>query len=329
MSNYYAADFDPWVSSIRNIGSMLTQMPAMKARIAAQQQLANYRQAEISEAAAREEQMGANTRKLNAEADDQEGQTASGNRLSDALKKVMANPNDTGATGDAISEFGHYFKKNPEEAAKGMGQLASQFLALRGNTNFAQQGSLQGNAAAIANNQANNTRIMNTPMVVPDNSVAIDKTTGQPVATSPQRLSMGQRLFAAGPDGVTLNTSPEVQGAPAPPHSSGVDTARNQAIREILLKESDPLKQQALIRRYDKQTGYQPPADASSTASPASSVPISAAVSAAQPPTPPPAATNAPAGDMVRVMHPNGQTGFIPSANLPAALQLGYKQIAQ
>lgn len=240
-NNYYAADFNPWVNNIRGIGTMMMQMPAIRARAAAQREESALRQAEITragaetgEANARTGLIGSTQKKTDAQTADLQDQTESGIRLSAALKKLVANPNDPDATGDAISEFGHYFKKNPEQAAKAMGDLLSHVMAMRGDTNFATQGSLQGNAASIANNQANNTRIQNTPMVVPDNSVAIDKTTGQPVATSPQRLSMGQRLFTPGADNVTLDTTPEVQGAPAPAKSSAADAERSRLLADLV-----------------------------------------------------------------------------------------------
>lgn len=294
MGNFYAQDFDPWVHNIRGIGNMLMQMPYQKARIQAQQQLANYRQQEILEQQERmklmgsqEGEAGARTRLLSDQATDQEGQTESGNRLSDALKRVMQNPKDPAATGDAISEFGHYFKKNPEQAAKGMGDLLSKFMVMQGNTNYAAQGSLQGNAASIANDQANNTRIMATPQVLPANSISVDKTSGQPIAIGNALLHPGETLTQPDETDLTYGSSPDVSGPALPPHSSGVQTARNQAVREILLKETDPLKQQQLIRRYDKQTGYNPPIDVSATVTPAPAVgattPLSSAASASAP----------------------------------------------
>jgi hypothetical protein len=335
-SNYYAPDFDPWVSNIRGLGSALAQMPAMRARAAGMQQLAALRQAEVgkagaetSEANARTTLLGSTTKKTDAQTADIQDETESGNRLSAALKKITANPNDTDAAGDAISEFGHYFKKNPEQAAKGMGDLLSHFMTMRGDTNFAAQGSLQGNAASIANNQANNTRVMQTPMVVPDNSVAIDKTTGKPVATSPQKLSMGQRLFEAGPDNVTLDTKPVVEGAPKPLAAQPDLETVTQTYKDVPAKDAVHhwfgKDEPAVPEHPARKVTYKQPRTATTNAP----IDISAAVQpgAAPAATSTPANTDAGPTDVVRVQHPDGTTGYIPSANLTRALQLGYKRL--
>jgi hypothetical protein len=337
MGNYYAADFDPWANNIRRIGTMLATMPERRALMQERQQLANLREVQQQEAIARTGDFNASARKLNAEAADTEGETESGNRLAGALKRVMANPNDTDATGDAISEFGHYFKKNPEQASKGMGDLLSHFMAMQGNTDFAAQGSLQGNAATIANNEANNARIMATPMVLPDNAVLADKTTGNTLAAGLQRLAPGQRLFAPKQFQLTYDTQPAAQGAPAAPHTSAAESEFNQAVKDIMLKNpDDPLKQQQLIKRYKAQTGYKTAADlaASTPDTPGTIVPISAAVASASPtsavanaapgPGQPQPANESP-DDLIPVTNPQGKAVRIKRSQLNDALAQGYK----
>lgn len=239
MGNYYAADFDPWVNNIRRIGTMLAQMPERRALMAERQQFANLREVQQQEAMARTGEYDASTRKLNAEADATEGENAGTIKLQDALKRAAMNPNDKGATSDAQSEMANFFRKNPEQAAKAVGQLASQFLAQQGSTNFAQMGALQGNAASIANNQANNERIMATPMNVPDNNIAIDKTTGNTIAAGLQRVAPGQQVFAPSDFQLSYETKPAVSGPPAPPKTAMGDAIKMRTYANAVQKDAE------------------------------------------------------------------------------------------
>jgi len=333
MSPYWQEQMSPWTRASQNISEQLMRLPAMRAMGQQRAAMGQYYQAHAGQEDAAAEEALARTRLLTAQSVDAESGNASQDRLSAALKKVVTNPNDTDAAGDAISEFGHYFKKNPDAAAKGVGDLMSRIMAMRGDTNFATQGSLQGGAASIANNQANNARIASTPRVVAPNASLVDPETGQPIALGNALLHPGETLTPPDAETMTYPTQAGASGTPIPPKPSPADLQRPVLLRE-LIKGGTSLDSSisgtnapAGLKLYDALVKAGAPA--------AANAPTNATESAGSDgdngPFAGPTNPNGPAvpiqGAMVRVRHPNGQTGLMPAANLPAALKMGYTQV--
>lgn len=277
----------PWAQGIRSIGGALAMRPvyqAQAARLQAQDQLT---QARTDTERAQTGEVIEKTRLTKAQADEAEGDNATDLQLAAALKKLTVNPNDTDAQGDAIAGFGRAYKKNPEGTAKAMGQLFAQFQARQGSTNYANMGALQGDAASIANNQANNAQKATAPMHVAPGGVIFDPQTGKPIFTNPSAAAQ------EGAYETTVTEIPENPGSPAVPAKNHWFRADEPAIPAVPATHA-----QKITRR----------------------VPIGMAA-AAQPPT-----TNAPAaGGKVRVQHPSGSFGYIPAEQLQDALSQGFK----
>lgn len=296
-SAYQPNNAAPWANGIRTIGSALAMKPVFEARARQQAEQMQMRE-QLNQAQIGETQ--AKTRLTTAQASEAEGDNSNDAQLATALKRLTVNPADTDAQGDAIAGFGRAYKKNPEGTAKALGQLFAQFQARTGGTNFANMGALQGDAASIANNQADNDAAASRPMHVSAGGVVFDPQTRKPIFTNPSAAALEQAYQT------TTEEIPAVEGQPA---------------------DVTPAYEPGAIKRF---FGAEPrPAVTNAPAIPAQPekkitrrVPISAAV---QQPAPA-AQTNAPApaGGKVRVKHPQGGFGYIPAEQVQDALSQGY-----
>lgn len=132
-----------------------------------------------------------------------------------ALKLWMANPNDTGVQGDVISQMGEAYKKNPEGTAKGIGSLLATIQARNGSTNYANMGALQGSAASIANNQADNAEKAARPVDVANGGTLMSPT-GNIIGSGAFTLSPGQERFAASGPASTVDPTTAAEDDQAP-----------------------------------------------------------------------------------------------------------------
>lgn len=216
MSPYTAEQISPFARAAQNIGDRLAQMPYMRMMGQQRAAMGQYYQAHAGQEAAAAAEAGAHSRLYNAQAEDEEQGNAAQMRLSDALKKFAADPNDTDATGDMLSQMGNFFKKNPEQASRALGNLQAQIMAMRGSTNFPQMGALQGGAASIANNEANNARIASTPRVLPANSTLVDPRSGRTVSLGSAVMRPGEQLFTPNQTNLSYGFSPSASGPAVP-----------------------------------------------------------------------------------------------------------------
>lgn len=206
MSPYWQEQLEPFNRGVANLSAGLMQLPRLRAQAALYAARQQEQQLAAQEAAARTQLLNAQTSGLIA------GQLNDQN-LTSALKRYAVNPQDTDAQADVISGFGQVYKKDPQGTARALGDLFAQFAARNGSTNYANLAALQGNAAAIANDQANNAEKAARPVAL-GNGATLVSPAGQILAGGAFTLGLGQQRYPA--------TTPA--GAPQmPPSAADVD----------------------------------------------------------------------------------------------------------
>lgn len=300
-NDYWQTQTEPLNRSFGNIAAALTRRPLiqsqaalLQARMAEQQQMAQ-------ETAARTRLIQQQTGKLatgDSRLDDYGDKTQS---YAAAQAAYAANPNAQtksaldSATSDFLGAGAKVNNMKVGDIVKALGNSGALQNLVSGSPNFAQAGGMQGQAASVANNQADNTQRANRPMNV---TGALMSPTGNILGVAPKNVPQGDTVVGqAG----TPPMTPIAQGAPAPARTTASDTAKAQLVKEIIAKQGDTGN--GGTNTVQSATGQ-----------------FDAAMA-------PIAATPAAGSAVVRVQHPDGTTGTIPAANLPAALKLGYKQI--
>ena len=191
------------------------------------------------------------------------------------------------------------------ELVTALGKTAANNELSGSNPNMAVAGALQGGAASVANNQADNVEKAARPIVIPQGGAAMSPT-GNIMAVAPANIRQDEiRVGETNEPPVT----PIATGTPKPAagdkYPPGV---LDQAFKMLLQNSSGGTNTDEAISNLDRYIAQNPNAPA-----------------AANP------ATGTPQGGgpaMVRVLHPDGSTtGMIPAANLPAALKAGYQQL--
>lgn len=331
---------------VQNLSSALMQLPRLRAQAA----LFAARQQEQQQAA---QEAAARTQLLNAQTSGLLAGRLNDQNLTSALKRYSLNPQDSGAQADVVSGFGQAYRKDPQGTAKALGDLFAQFAARNGSTNYANLGALQGNAAQIANNQADNAEKAARPVVV-GNGATLMTPAGQPLGNGGFTLNPGQQRYAPTPfTSAFLQMPAAVPAGPASNAGSGNSTISGSVPPTLQQPMAvNPQLPRGVSRAAVSQVFNQ--AKSSGTTNAPSPVNLNAApaaptalppTSSATPPVPlsqaaQPAAVQPtqpaqvgqsaqPTVSMIRVLHPSGQTGVIPAVNWPAASQAGYQLLPQ
>lgn len=298
MPGYYDQDFDPWVRGIRNIGTMIMEMPRLRAEQAMRQQTADQNARLTS---ARVSAENAQAGKLTAETTALQEEGAGDKRLGSALRRVQANPTDPAALGDVFQEYGRFFKKNPQEAAQGLGTLLNEFDAMKRGDRVQMFSAASGktvgpNEVVGTGADARGNIVANRGQTVAD-AMGDKLLTGQPVPTvlAPGRVAIAPE---GGPEFAEVG-----KGVPLPPKSAGADVTRARLISQALLASNkDKLGNvvvtnvPALVGQYDKMAGA------------------------------PEGAGDGQGDELVPVINPAGKPVRIRRAQLQQALAQGYKQ---
>lgn len=254
MSVFWDSQLSPFTSGIRSIGTALAQRPAiqaMAANRAAQAQLYGARtgqaDAAAQEALARKGLLDAQT-----------GEIATGDsRIDDAgnsTKAYMAaqqayqdNPNPQtkaaleGATSDFAGAAAKFKNVKVGDLVTALGKTGALNNLVSGSPDFAMDAGLQGNAAQIADTQANNAAKAalpaNNQVTLPTGSELVDRNTGGTIAQALQKMSPGQTLV--GDNGAATMTQ-VAAGAPLPPKASATQTARTQLGSKLAILAATP-----------------------------------------------------------------------------------------
>ena len=225
MSPYAQQNFAPITRGIGNISSALMMLPYRQQQMALMAERQRQQQQMEQETAARTGLLKQQTAGLSQDELD-------ASNVSAYAREVAADPTDTDAQARLIGGFAKAYKKNPEGAANSLGQLFAQFQARSGSTNFSQMAALQGQAASIANNQANNAQKAAQPMNI--TGTLVDPQTGEVIAQAPRTLATGATLVA--PEG-TAPMGTIASGLPLPPKSSGADMQAAELQRQAALMQ--------------------------------------------------------------------------------------------
>lgn len=264
MDAYWQSQIDPFTQAARNIGARLAMQPQLRAQAALRQQQAIYNAAHAAQAQAAAELAQARTQQISDQGAGEQAMLDSGNRLAVALRTLATKPSDPDATADAVSEMGHYFQKNPQEAANGLRTLVATLAARAGGTTPQAQAMLEGdankvyatdqdNATQLQVNQANNqiklALAAAEPVVVPNNGTLTTKD-GKVLAQGAATVGIGGTRFApVGSDDDDDNSQLEVEGsglAPAP-KTSAADATRADLVRSLLEKVGEGKMDKALV----------------------------------------------------------------------------------
>lgn len=212
---YYNTDFEPWSRGIRNMGSLMMQMPAMKAQAQrtrmqgeALQQRAGADAAQAQKYEAETQAMAEKGRLygvLEQSAPQAITDFQSGNLESPALQQMV------GAMSSLSGE-------DPDTIVQSFGQMASQFIARGGDTPMAAAVN-DPNAAHKVNTEAQR------PISLPNNQQLVTPI-GQTLNPGQHELGMGEVLFGSGHDLGNRTMHPMAEGNPTPPKSSAVDAER-------------------------------------------------------------------------------------------------------
>lgn len=234
MDRYTQNEIDPWANSLRGIGQALLQMPAMRAQIAQRQQQGRLLDAQTEHANAETQTAREHGGLYRAQTADVEEGTSSGRRLAEALRKVATDPNDTNAVGDSLAELGHYFKKNPQEAANGFRTMLTtltahanpnadprQLAALNGDADklaVADAGNdsrekMAGERNALAERLANNRKFSVAPGAAVFNSA-----TGKPIYHNPSAAADGEQYQTEVTEIPAVTPQPEIPPTPEVRH---------------------------------------------------------------------------------------------------------------
>jgi hypothetical protein len=204
-SSYSGNSAAPWVNGINGIGRAFVQAPAMQAMAKQRAEQAALLQARQNLVGAQTSEAQARTGKLTAETGALDADEQSAQRLGAVFKRILANPDDTDAQGDAMIEAGRFFKKNPEQGSKALENLIASMKALGTNANPDQIALLQRGATSIVNKKA---EIAASPnMVVQPGAAVIPKTMKageRPIFTNPSAAAQVNHM--AEPDKIELQS---------------------------------------------------------------------------------------------------------------------------
>ena len=232
MSPYAQQNFAPITRGIGNISSALMMLPYRQQQMALMAERQRQQQQMEQETAARTGLLKQQTAGLSQDELD-------ASNVSAYAREVAADPTDTDAQARLIGGFAKAYQKNPEGAANSLGQLFAQFQARSGSTNFSQMAALQGQAASIANNQANNAAkanlAQNKVIIAPNNSTVFNPDM-TPAATAATTLAPGQQRFAPSTS-ITDALTPVASGVALPPKSSAVDAQQAELERQVKLEQ--------------------------------------------------------------------------------------------
>ena len=256
MDQYWQSQIDPFTQAARNIGQRLAMQPQLKAMAALRQQQAIYQAAHAQQAQAAAELASARTQQITKQGQGEQDMVDSGNRLALALRTLATKPNDPDATASAVSEMGHYFVKNPQEAANGLRTLVTTLAARAGGTPTRQLAEMGGdadkvystdqdNATQLQLNAANNKTKMEMdaaePVVLPSGSTMATKT-GNVLAQAAATVGQGGTRFApvASAD-ENEDSSLDVEGTGVPPNPTtpAGQVTRANLIRALLEKSAE------------------------------------------------------------------------------------------
>lgn len=195
LSGNYDGGASAWTGGIRNFGTALAEMPAIRAMAAQRQAMADFERSRLGYEAAATNEANARTDLIGTQKKALDDENSGHLQFADALKRLAANPNDTDAMGDAFEGMGRGFKTDPANTVKAAGILLSQALARGGSTNMNQMAVLQGGApqlaVADANNAARAALPANNQAVLPMGSTLVSRATGQPVVQAPANIPPG------------------------------------------------------------------------------------------------------------------------------------------
>lgn len=247
--NYYDREFDPWVTGIRNIGTMIAEAPLLRQQALNQQAQAQERAQRGAYYSAEVGRAQADATKAAAEAGADTQETAGRDQLSKGLRRLSAAPNDPDAIADVFEGTGKAFRKDPAGTAKGLGALLAQIQTLRGGTNAlptaAQLASPNDvyDANSKARSLADVAKInLGKPVAVTRGGSVYDPESDRLAAITPQDVAPGHELFtqappaspaSGGPGGdageaspapATISATPAATGGAMQPKSSALET---------------------------------------------------------------------------------------------------------
>jgi hypothetical protein len=307
-SSYSGNSAAPWANGINGIGRAFMQAPAMQAMAKQREEQAALLQQQQSLTQARTQAETARAGKLTAETGALDADEQSAQRLGAVFKRILANPEDTDAQGDAMIEAGRFFKKNPEQGSKALENLIASMKALGTNANPEQIALLQRGATSMVNKKAE--IAANPNMVVQPGAAVI-----------PRTMKPGEQPIFRNPSAASAEAAYETT---------------TQEIPAVAAQEADitPAYQPGVIKRF---FGAEPrPAVTNSPAIPATPatkitrktpIDLGAALQRGAAGQAPAAAT--PTGGKVRVQHPGGSFGYIPAEQVQDALSQGFKLAPQ
>ena len=326
-SPYWQAQVAPFQQGVGSLTAGLTRLPMIQAQGAMLNQRAGLYGQEATEAAARTGLIGAQTDEANSRV----AELAQKGALVEALQKYAPAAQAAMAAGKLDDPSIDAFT-GADSALTGVnkGDIQKSFATGLG-TILARGGNVSGAAAvenpvSVSNNAADNATKAARPVVVPTGGTLMDPT-GTPLGAGGVTLNPGQNRFgpqslagalSANQTGPADVDDPSQQGGemPAPPlvaqgQPLPVKPVATKAPPQLPASVLAPLFKQALANSQggtNTESAVQAVLDANAKVAPPAGAP-----------------TAGPA--MVRVKHPNGQTGTIPTANLQAALKAGYQQI--
>jgi hypothetical protein len=271
--NYYDRDFDPWVSGIRNIGTMIMQRPALQAQ--AQDRAA---QAEERRQRGLLYQQEIETQRTTADKNKTETQDLihKGQLVSNLekfgplaqraiIEKRFDDPSIDNFTGAMAGLTG----LNKDDIGKSLFESMSRIIARQGdlpgaaavNDPNAAFKTTEDNATRERMNAADNATKENisntTPWNIPPGAVAIDRTTGKRIALGNLIINPGGKLFTPDEANLTYNKEPSASGAPLPPKVSEIDAERARLARASVLNDNERGRTNApaVIANFDRLMG--------------------------------------------------------------------------
>lgn len=325
----YQQEMAPWLRGMNGIGTAIARQPMLNATRTGIAQRGSYYTAQAQAANERGELYKSQKGKVDAE-------TQNLIRLGEAAKFLQEHG------GEATQALSSGDTKNPiidqvHGAAQAVMGLKGRDLSTAEKnqlgTMFAARG-LNYSAASVENPNAlektltdagtkvqvaqmANATAAGKPTVIPQGGTAISRD-GAVLATGTQRVPMGNKVFAQ----PGVNLQPVAEGAPLPPKSTSVERSRAALAEKILAQPGMGATNELTGKMgvFDRTMGPSSPSQAAATQPSAAPSPA---------PAPAPAATPAqpPAPTRIRVVHPSGQVGTIPSDQLNVALSQGFKVV--
>lgn len=150
--NYNANNYQPgeaWAGGIRNMGAMLTQLPALRAMAAQRTATAAFQNAHANYETAATGKANAETDLTNEKTRGQKQVNDGSDQFKSGIGKWSANPSDPTALADILEGLGTGMRKDPDNTVKSIGQMMAMVMARNGTTNQSLLGDLQGGAATI------------------------------------------------------------------------------------------------------------------------------------------------------------------------------------